>query len=68
MTARISHTLLHRISVPFWLVAMLVAATVAFGALALLGAGDSTQPAVAADAPPPISQTSTCVDSSVGHC
>jgi hypothetical protein len=68
MTARISHTLFQRIGVPFWLVATLVAATLALGALALLG-GESTQPAGAADAAPPISQTTSCVDSAtVGHC
>jgi hypothetical protein len=68
MTAPTARILFRRVAVPLWLVAVLVAAAVAVGALALLS-GESTQPAGAADNTPPISQTTTCVDSAtVGHC
>jgi hypothetical protein len=67
MSARIHTALLYRLAVPAWLVATLVAATIAVALIAALGGG-SPAPTRAASGPPPIQPTS-CIDSSVvGHC
>ena len=67
MSARIHTALLYRLAIPAWLVATLVAATIAVALIAVIGSGDAA-PSRAASGPPPIQPTS-CVDSSVvGHC
>jgi hypothetical protein len=62
VTARIHSAVVHRIAVPAWLLAVVIAAVIAVGLVAAL---DSP----AAPAPVHSFAPSTCVDSTlVGHC
>ena len=67
MTTRIHSAVLHRIAVPAWLLAAVIAAAIAASLFAVLDtAGDPAPARVGSDYQP---QPTTCVDSSVvGHC
>ena len=67
MTARIHSAVLHRITVPAWLLAAVIAAAIAASLFAVLdSAGDPAPARAGGDYQP---QPTTCVDSSVvGHC
>ena len=70
MSSSIHTALHHRLTVPSWVVASLLAALLAAGAIALLaGSGDSSAvPAAKADAPY-VQMPTSCIDSRVvGHC
>jgi hypothetical protein len=63
MTARIHSAVLHRVAVPAWLLAAVVALAIAAGAVAVLGSSADPAPLPSQVAP------STCLDSTlVGHC
>jgi hypothetical protein len=71
MTARVHSVLLHRLSVPAWLLAAAIAVVIAASFAVLLAGADDTVPAQAgtsverADEPRP----SACLDVAVvGHC
>jgi hypothetical protein len=72
MSSSIHTALHHRITLPSWLLAAMLAVVVAIGAVALAADSGSTSsglsPASAASAPS-IDQPTSCVDSTVvGHC
>ena len=65
MTARIHSAVLHRVAVPAWLLAVVIAAAIAASLFAVL---DSPGQPVPVQTQAPIPPT-TCIDSSVvGHC
>ena len=67
MTARIQSAVLHRLAVPAWLLALVIAAAVAASLLAVIGIADDPAPVRAGTGYEP--QPTTCIDSSVvGHC
>jgi hypothetical protein len=71
MSSSIHTALHHRLTLPSWVVAALVAAVVAIAALAIAaGSGDSTSLSTAKAAPAPYQQLPTsCIDNTVvGHC
>ena len=67
MTARIHSAVLHRIAVPAWLLAAVIAAAIAASLFAVLDtAGEPALAPAGADYQP---QPTSCIDSSVvGHC
>ena len=65
MTARIHSAVLHRVTVPAWLLAAVIAAAIAASLLAVIDIAGDPAPAGAGYQPQP----TTCIDSSVvGHC
>ena len=65
MTTRIHSAVLHRIAVPAWLLAAVIAAAIAASLFAVLDTAGDPVPAGADYRPQPTS----CIDSSVvGHC
>lgn len=67
MTARIHSAALHRVAVPAWLLAVVIAAAIAASLLAAIDiAGDPAPVRAGAGYQP---QPTSCIDSSVvGHC
>ncbi len=66
MTARIHSAVVHRVTVPAWLLAVVIAAAIAASLFAVLDS--SSEPIPVQTQAPPIQPTS-CIDSSVvGHC
>jgi hypothetical protein len=69
MSAHVQSALRYRFTLPAWLLAVVVAAAIAIGAVALLGGSGSPAAAPAASgAGVHAVQPTVCVDSSVGHC
>ena len=67
MTTRIHSAVLHRIAVPAWLLAAVIAAAIAASLFAVLDTAADPVPVRAGSDYQP--QPTTCVDSSVvGHC
>jgi len=65
MTAHLHSALFHRVAVPAWLLAAVIAAVVALALVAVLG-GPAELAASPSTAPAP---TSSCLDAAVvGHC
>ena len=65
MSAPLQAAVRHRVAVPSWLIALVVAAAIAVAGIAVLaGSGDN----VAAQTTPPIPQHTTCVSPVAGHC
>ena len=71
MSSSIHTAFHHRLTVPSWVVAALVAALFAVGAVSLFAGsgGTSTVPAAKASSAPYVQMPTSCVDSRVvGHC
>jgi hypothetical protein len=65
MSAPLQAALRHRVAVPAWLIALVIAAVVAVAGIAVLaGSGDQ----VGAQTNPPLSQHTSCTSSVTGHC
>jgi|tagenome__1003787_1003787.scaffolds.fasta_scaffold20794959_2 hypothetical protein len=65
MSAPLQAAIRHRVAVPAWLIALVVAAALAVAGIAVLaGSGDN----VAAQTTPPLSQHTSCTNSIAGHC
>ena len=70
MSTHISTALHHRLTLPSWVVAAIVAAVVALGAIAVFSGSDEASLAPAKAATPSLSeQPTSCINSElVGHC
>jgi hypothetical protein len=67
MTARFHSAALHRVAVPAWLLAIVIAAAIAASLLAVIDIAGDPAPVRADGGYQP--QPTTCIDSSVvGHC
>jgi hypothetical protein len=69
MSAHVQSALRYRFTLPAWLLAVVIAAAIAIGAVALLGgsSGPATAPAASGTGTQAV-QPTVCVDGSVGHC
>jgi hypothetical protein len=69
MSSSIHTALHHRSTIPSWVVAVLVAAVVAIGVVAIFAGSDNSTLTPAKAASPAPTMPTSCVDSTVvGHC
>ena len=65
MSAPLQAAIRHRVSVPAWLIALVVAAAVAVAGIAVLAGSDDR---AGAQPTPSLSHGTTCVSPVAGHC
>lgn len=65
MSAPLQAAIRHRVAVPAWLIALVIAATIAVAGIAVLAGSDDH---AGAQTTPPLSQHTTCVSPVAGHC
>jgi hypothetical protein len=65
MSAPLQAAIRHRVTVPAWLIALVVAAIIAVAGIAVLAGSDDN---VAAQTTPALSQHASCVSPVAGHC
>ncbi|HEY7075717.1 MAG TPA: hypothetical protein VH418_10120 [Solirubrobacteraceae bacterium] len=65
MSAPLQAAIRHRVSVPAWLIALVVAAAIAVAGIAVLADSGAS---VSAQTTPPLSPHTSCTNSVAGHC